>query len=76
MYAIRSYYVYSLESRSGKVSGLINMSPRAFRLDKDAHPDVFSRVERGQPLIEWAKRPVGRGYMVFDGHSISLYVAP
>ncbi len=68
--------VYRLESRSGRVTGLINLSPRAFRLDKEAHPDVFSRVEGGQPLIEHAKGTAGRGSRIFDGHSISLYTAP
>jgi alpha-galactosidase len=44
--------VFRLESRSGKISGLINLSRKIFKLTRDIDQDLFTSLSKNNILVD------------------------
>jgi alpha-galactosidase len=69
--------VYRLESRSGKVTGLINLKGRPFRLDprragRNGTEGLMAALTRGRFLTDHRLKNGGRGISRFGPHSITI----
>jgi len=67
--------VFRVESRSGKIAGLINLSNRPFRLQRSAEPELFAALSTAALLVDHRLQgpAVGTDTVVtFAARSISL----
>jgi alpha-galactosidase len=62
--------VFRLESRSGKTAGIINLSNRAFSLDRIGDAGLYDALAGGQFLVDHRLKTGGK--TTFDPHSISI----
>jgi hypothetical protein len=70
--------VFRLESRTGRISGLINLRSRPFRLRHSAEALLFDDLSRGIPLVDHRLRfksvadALKRDALYFDSRSITV----
>jgi alpha-galactosidase len=66
--------VFRLESRHGKIAGLINLDRKPFKLYDDVDAGLFAPVNLSDAIVcHWKDEGA---YKVFEGHSISIWRKP
>jgi len=63
--------VFRLQSRSGNVSGLINISGRKFKLQRENRPDLFSALSTAKLAVDYRLKRTD-DYLTFVSHSITI----
>jgi len=66
---------FRVESRSGKIAGLINLNGRPFRLERGKEPGLFDSLNAGELLVDHRLERSAEG-ISFAPRSITLKVSP